>query len=78
MSTLNRDDNWGPRVALGAPDMAVYTKNRNLRVLGCRKLGAPVAAVKRCVANVITRFCMLHPLQLAERSHRALQLADAC
>jgi uncharacterized membrane protein YgcG len=47
LSTLNRDEEWGPRIPHGAPDMSVYTKNRNLRVLGCNKLGAPTTAIKR-------------------------------
>jgi hypothetical protein len=35
---INSDPLWGPRVPLGAPDKAVYTKNRNLRLFGCSKL----------------------------------------
>jgi hypothetical protein len=36
---LNTETAWGPRVRVGGPDEAVYTKNRNMRAWGCSKLG---------------------------------------
>jgi hypothetical protein len=36
---LNTDTAWGPRVRVGGPDEAVYTKNRYMRAWGCSKLG---------------------------------------